>query len=227
MKKFLIGLLILIIFVTIVISGLILWANTTHQRLTLNPLRTTPLSTQTIPLDHDPQSLNFNLRTAVLVIKSGNRNQLQLTNIATHQFQIDRSPDTLDVQQTNATQPQIELGRSTVIILTMTHPHRLNRVTINQLNGTLKLMDLTTHHLNIHHHNGTTLARHLTVTTGGEITKDNGSTTLHQLSSDGLRVAVKTGQFKLNGTKQRNHFVRAGQHPLTLTSGSGQVRITQ
>jgi len=229
MKKILLTLLVLIIVLVLILGGLVLWTTSTNRRFTVNSLTTTPLTTKSVDLDTVPKNLTLTLRTAKLIIKPGQQNRLTLSNVATNQYVISTTNNQLDVKESNLSSHPFEIGHSPVLILNLTDAHVLRNLTIDQFNGTLKLNDLTTQHLKIHHHNGTTIAHHLTVTAGGTLVKDNGSTTLNQLSSDGLQVAFKTGQVHVNGKKaahNRHHYTQAGQHPLTITSGSGQVRIT-
>jgi len=229
MKKILLSLLLIIVVLALVLGGLVFWTTSTNRRFTVNSLTTTPLTTKSVDLDTVPQNLTLKLRTAKLIIKPGPQNRLTLSNVATNQYIISTTNNHLDVKESNLSSHPFEIGHAPVLTLTLANAHALRNLTIDQFNGTLKLNDLTTQHLKIHHHNGTTLAHRLTVTAGGTLVKDNGSTTLNQLSSDGLRVAFKTGQFHLNGKKaahNSHHYTHPGQHPLTITSGSGQVRVT-
>ncbi|AKP64312.1 DUF4097 family beta strand repeat-containing protein [Levilactobacillus koreensis] len=230
MKKFPLGLLLVIILLIVLGGGLIAWANTTHRRIDVTNFTAKSLATKTISLADNPRQLTFDLRTAVLVIQPGSTTTLTLDHVTADQFQIDYSNDSLTVNQKDAQQHHLEIGKSAVLTLTVAHPTTLKALTITQLNGTLKLNGLTVNRLAIDHTNGTTLANHLTVTGNGQLTKKNGATTLNDLTTDGLHVAVKTGQFKLNGAKKAGSgqsYHELGQHPLTISSGSGQVQITQ
>ncbi|MCI1553591.1 MAG: DUF4097 family beta strand repeat-containing protein [Levilactobacillus sp.] len=230
MKKMLITISIIILVLALVSGGLIAWANASHHRINVNRLTVRSLTDRQVTLTAAPKALNLRVQTAVVTIRSGAQNRLDLTNVAADQYHLDQQNDTLSLTETAADRHQLTLGRSAKIVLTLANADDLDAVTIHQLNGTLNLTDLTTHHLEIHHHNGTTQAHRLTVTGAGRLIKDNGSTTLTQLTSAGLNVAVKNGQAHLNGRRvatSNHNYTVAGQHPLTITSGSGQVKITQ
>lgn len=230
MKKFFLILILTLIVLALLIGGLVLWTTTSHRRLNVNTLTVQPLTNRQISLKETPRQLDLTLRTAVVIIQTGQHPGLQLTNVTADQYHLAQNNGTLKLTQAQAANHQFEIGKSATVTLTLPSDTNLSALTINQLNGTLKLNDLTTQQLMIHHHNGTTQANHLTVKGTGRLIKDNGSTTLTQLTSDGLKVAVKSGQAHLNGRRvaTSNHsYTVSGQHPLTITSGSGQVKITQ
>ena len=116
-----------------------------------------------------------------------------------------------------------EIGHSPVLILNLTDAHVLRNLTIDHPTARL-LNDLTTQHLKIHHHNGTTIAHHLTVTAVARWSRIM-AVPPNQLSSDGLQVPLRRS-VHVNGKSAHNshHYTQAGQ-PLTITSGFGQVRI--
>jgi len=229
MKKLLFSILITLIVLAVVLGGTVTWATTHHQRIDVNSLTITPLKTQQHQLTNRPQSINIAVRTAKVIIKRGRVNRLTLANVAPQQFAVTTKDNHLTLLQKSASDHHIELGKSAVITLTVAEPATFTNLTIRQLNGTLQLNDLTTQRLAIDHQNGTTNADHLTVTAGGQLRKRNGTTTLTHLKTAGLQVSVKTGQFKLNGQKRAGNNQQAclpGAHPLTISIGSGQVRIT-
>lgn len=230
MKKFFLILGLILIVLAVLIGGLVLWTTTSHRRLNVNTFKVQPLTNQRITLKETPRQLDLTLRTAVVIIQTGQHPGLQLTNVTADQYHIAQNNGTLKLTQPQAANHQFEIGKSATVTLTLPIDTQLDALTINQLNGTLKLNNLTTQQLLIHHHNGTTQADHLTVKGPGRLIKDNGSTTLTKLTSAGLKVAVKNGQAHLNGRRvaTSNHsYAVSGQHPLTITSGSGQVKITQ
>lgn len=59
------------------------------------------------------------------------------------------------------------------------------------------------------------------------LVKTNGRTTLKRLQTSGLVVTVKNGQFKRNGQRQKTPYHQVGQAPLVITSGSGQVAVSE
>lgn len=223
MKKLLWSLLILL-----VLFGLFaLWIIVSQRRLNVNTGNLGRLTQQTVTLQSTPQKIRLDIRTARLVIKPGNHCQLSTNNVINNQFKINNSDHQLTLTEAHAAQHQFEIGKTPVITLTV--PTKIQQLTVNQLNGTLILNDLTVDSLEINHHNGTTTANNLTLRDSGQLTKENGKTDLRNLTSDGLAVSVKTGQFKLNGTKRagsKQRYRQPGDHPLTITSGSGQVSVT-
>lgn len=227
MKKIIIPVLVILVAIALIGGALTAWAIGTHRRLNLNHFTTTPLSTQTQTLSQSPKRIRFDLRTAVVRIKPGRTNQLTLTNAGSNQYQTNQTGTSWSLTEKQANRHQFEIGQSPTITLTLTDPRAIQQLTINQLNGTLKLTNLTTHGLSIHHHNGTTLAQDLTLTGAGNLTKNNGQTTIQHLTSNGLAVTIRNGQFKLNGHSAGRHYHQSGHHPLHITSGSGQVSVTQ
>ncbi|WP_367295687.1 hypothetical protein [Levilactobacillus yonginensis] len=229
MKKLLLSILVMFIVLAIVLGGTIIWATTQHQRINVNSLTITPLKTQRRSLTNSPKNVNIAVHTAKVIIKRGQVNQLTLNHVTPNQFDVTIKGNQLTLLQNAANNHHVELGKSAIITLTVAEPAAFTDVTIHQFNGTLQLNDLTTQRLAIDHTNGTTNANHLTVTAGGHLRKQNGATTLTHLKTAGLQVSVKTGQFKLNGHKRAGNHQQAslpGTHPLTISSGSGQVQIT-
>lgn len=229
MKKILIALLILVAIVTVVIVGLIGWTANTNQRLNVNQFTMTKLETKNMNVAEKINSIDISVRTAAIQVRTGQKANLQLTNVGQKQCQIKQIDGQLSITENNFSKHQWEVGQSAKIILTLP-PKTLNHLQIEQLNGTLKLNDLTVKDLQLQHSNGTTIARKLTITGHGELDKHNGRTDLYQLTSDGLDVSVKSGQFKLNGIKKAGsgqRYRENGSHPLIIKSGSGQVRIVQ
>jgi len=227
MKKIIIAVLIVLVAIVFIGGGLTAWATGTHRRLNLNHFTATPLTTQTQILSQSPKRIRFDLRTAVIKIEPGRTNQLKLTNAGQNQYQVNQTGTSWSLTEKQANRHQLEIGQSPTITLTLADPQAIQQLTINQLNGTLNLNDLTTNNLAIHHHNGTTFAQNLTLTGAGEVTKDNGRTTIQHLTSNGLTVTIRTGQFKLNGQKTGRHYQQSGYQPLRITSGSGQVSVSQ
>ena len=229
MKKMLLSVLAIIILIIIVIAGLIGWTTSTNRRLNVSDFSLTKLTNKEINLADNPERINLSVRTAVVKIQSGKTNTLKLINVGSNQYHVNQNDGQLGISEHNADTHQIEIGHSPQIILTLTK-HNLQTLKVDQLNGTLKLNNLTVQDLQLHHHNGTTVVRGLTITGSGELTKDNGQTDFYQLTNSGLDVSIKSGQFKLNGIKKTgsgHSYHEAGNHPLTINSGSGQVRISQ
>lgn len=213
-----------ILFLLILLGVSTIWIILSQRRLNVSTGQFGRLTHQTKTFPTAPQTVQLDLRTARLEIRSGTHYQLSMDHVINHQFKITNHQQQLRITEAHATQHQIEIGKTPVITLTV--PQNLQRLTVNQLNGTLILNQLTVGTLAISHSNGTTTATDLTLIHGGQLTKKNGRTDLRQLTSDGLRVTVKTGQFKYNGTKRTNSYTQPGEAPLTITSGTGQVRVT-
>lgn len=217
----------LLLAIVIILGTLVLWLTTSNRRFNVSTGRLSQLTTQNRSFDTQPQTVHLVLRTAQLKIKSGNHYQLTARHVSSDQFKLTHSNGVLSITEANAKHHQLEIGKTPV--LTLTVPTKVEQLTVDQLNGTLALNDLTVGMLTLHHHNGTTKATNLTVTRGGELIKQNGRTDLRRLTSDGLSIAIKTGQFKLNGIKRASNqqtYTQAGNHPLTIKSGTGQVRVT-
>ena len=229
MKKVLLSVLTIVVLVIIVIAGLIGWTTATNKRLNVSNFSITSLTSKQLQLNNNPQKIILSVRTAVVKIQSGKTNQLKLNNVAKSQYHINQGNGQLTITEDNVGKHQMEIGHSPVIILTLTKDV-LKELSVDQLNGTLKLNQLTVKNLQLHHHNGATVVHRLTITGEGKLTKDNGQTDFYQLSSNGLEVSVRSGQFKLNGIKKTNSghsYHEAGNHPLIIKSGSGQVRVSQ
>lgn len=229
MKKMLLTLLTIIIAFSVITAGLIGWTKATNQRLNVNQFSSTKLVSKDINLTKNIDSIDMSVRTAVVQVKVGPKTNLQLDNVGKEQYQIKQIDGNLSIVEQNSMQHQWEIGASPKIILTIP-AKTLSRVQIEQLNGTLKLNDLTVKNLKLQHHNGTTIVRKLTITGHGELDKHNGQTDFYQLKSDGVTVSIKSGQFKLNGIKKASsgqRYRENGSHPLVINSGSGQVRIAQ
>ncbi|WP_338231127.1 DUF4097 family beta strand repeat-containing protein [Companilactobacillus muriivasis] len=229
MKKMLLSVLAIIILIIVIITGLIGWTTSTNRRLNASDFALTKLTSKEIKLDSNPERIDLSVRTAVVKIQLGKTNTLKLTNVGSNQYHVNQNDSRLGISEHSADTHQIEIGHSPQIILTLTK-RNLHALKIDQLNGTLKLNNLTVQDLQLHHHNGTTVVRGLTITGSGELTKDNGQTDFYQLTNSGLNVSIKSGQFKLNGIKKASSghsYHEFGNHPLTINSGSGQVRISQ
>lgn len=82
----------------------------------------------------------------------------------------------------------------------------LDMLEVQLLNGTLKLTDIQVSKLAVHHDNGTTLFQGVSVKAASQVTKQNGTTTMKNLTVPGLQVKVKTGGFTLNEEKQSNSY---------------------
>lgn len=224
MKKMFLTILSGIIIISLILGSIILWTNITNRRININTASINPLTSKGISLSN-PQRIDFSVRTAVVQIKSGTSSKLQFDNISNDQYHLTKHNNILKITENNALKHQLEIGKSPKITLTI--PQKaIDSLVIEQLNGTLKLNDLTIDHLKIHHHNGTTLSKNLTIKSTSKLIKDNGETTLTNLNVSGLVVNVKTGQFKLNGKKQIKNYRDSGHDPLTINSGSGQVSVT-
>lgn len=221
MKK----ILLLLLGLLIIIGILLFWVTNTNKRVNLNTATINSLTTKKISLNN-PHAVNFSIRTAIVEIKSGSSPQLKLTNISNNQYKIIQNQHSLTIAEKNANTHQIEIGKSPTITLILPQKD-LSSLKIDQLNGTLKLNNLIVNQFDVFHHNGTTLANNLTITKNGQFTKNNGSTTLNHLIVSGLAVDVKTGQFQLNGQKQKNHYRQNAGTGLTINSGSGQVKVNR
>lgn len=220
-----IGLIILIVAVIGVlgVGGL----RVSHRRLTLATGRLQPLKTQVVSLAGSPQRLTIRLRTARLTVRQGATNTVALKNVVANQVRVRQT-----AQGVTVTQPQVdrfrgEIGATAQVQVTLTAA-TLRKLAVYQVNGTLTLRDLTTDWLQVTHLNGTTRASRLTVKQGGTLTGTNGQVALDQLAVDGLAVTVRTGKIMLDGhrTAHQKHYRRAGQHPLTIQQGTGQVHLT-
>lgn len=206
------------------LGGLTWWAVSAQKRLNLNRGEVRTLTTTDVNL-RTPQRLQLTVRTAVVRIKTGSTPRLHLVNVSRGQYQVSQHAGNVRVVERGSHQHQLEIGRSPQLTVTVP-PKTLRALRIDQLNGTLKLTNLTVGQLTIRHHNGTTLANRLTLKAASRLVKDNGQTTLTGLTTPGLAVTVKTGQIKVDGHSQKTHYRQAGKAPLVLTSSSGQVTIT-
>lgn len=223
MKKILWVTLILLI----VLATSLFWIVASHRRLNVNTGQLGQLTHRTVTLRGTPQNISLRVRTARLNIQAGSHYQLLMNNVINNQFDINNNERDLSITEQNHTQHQLEIGKTPV--LTLIVPAKLHQLTIQQLNGTITLHNLTTDTLAVDHANGTTKIDQLTLKQSGQLTKQNGRTDITHLTSDGLHVTVKTGQFKLNGRKhtgQHPAYTQAGTHPLTINSGNGQVNVT-
>lgn len=224
MKKFF---LILAIIVLILIAGT-LGITASQRRLTINTGHLEHLTHQTIPLTEQPRQLQLAVRTARVTIRTGSTPAITLNQVAKAQYKVAATAEHLSITEPLNHQHQLAIGHTPTITITLP-TNQVDRLQINQFNGTLKLHGLTINTVQITHQNGTTTADHLTVRQGGALIKRNGTTTLTDLTTQGLQVAVKTGQAKLNGQRvASNHqsYHQAGQHPLMIRSGNGQVKLT-
>ena len=196
MKKFILLVLCIVIVIGLVLGGITFWAVKTKKRINLNTMAASSLTTKQVALT-TPKRIDISVRTAKIQIKTGVNTQLQLTNVSRDQYQVTKQAGVLRISEGNSQNHQLEIGKSPVITLTMPK-ETLNSLKINQLNGTLKLNDLVIDQLLVHHHNGTTLIKNLTLNDDSEIIKDNGETTINHLTVSGLKVNVKTGQVAIN-----------------------------
>ncbi|WP_057877707.1 DUF4097 family beta strand repeat-containing protein [Levilactobacillus paucivorans] len=224
MKKFF---LILTIIILVLIAGII-GITASQRRFTVTTGRLERLTNQTLPLTTQPRQLHLAVRTAQVTIRTGSTPAITLNQVAKSQYKVEATADRLSITEPLAHQHQLAIGHTPTITITLP-TDQVDRLQINQLNGTLKLHALTINTVQITHQNGTTTADHLTVRQGGSLIKRNGATTLTDLITQGLQVSVKTGQAKLNGQRvASNHqsYHQAGQHPLIIRSGNGQVKLT-
>lgn len=224
MKKIL---LIFIVLALVLIAGT-LGITASQRRLTVNTGRIDQLTHQTIPLTTQPHQLQLAVRTARVTIRTGASPTISLNQVAKSQYQIKATADHLSITEPLAHQHQLTIGHTPTIVITLP-TNQIDHLEVNQLNGTLNLHSLAINTAQITHQNGTTTANHLTLRRGGSLTKRNGATTLTDLTTHGLQVSVKNGQAKLNGRRvaSTHHTYRqAGQHPLQIRSGNGQVKLT-
>ena len=158
MKKMLLGVFAIIILIIVIITGLIGWTTSTNRRLNVSDFSLTKLTNKEINLDSNPERINLSVRTAVVKIQSGKTNTLKLINVGNNQYHVNQDDGQLGISEHNADTHQIEIGHSPQIILTLTK-RNLQSLKIDQLNGTLKLNNLTVRDLQLHHHNGTPVVR--------------------------------------------------------------------
>lgn len=211
-----------LLLITIIGIGFISWINNNHYQFTVNNFKLSKLEQRKVKLDA-LNSLTINVRTAKIKIKEAPTSSLTIDNFIPSQFNLEQKNGKLTINQNDFSNHQIELGRSPIITITVNHD--LNDINIDQLNGTLSFEQVTTNKLNVFHHNGTTTATNLKIRNSGHIIKKNGTTNLNNLAVKGLRVSVKTGNFKLNGTKQSKQFDDHHPNQLAVDSTTGQVSI--
>lgn len=225
MKRVLRVLLSGLIVIGLGLGGLTWWAVSAQKRLNVNTGTVKSLITRRITVQ-TPRQLQLTVRTAVVHIQAGSTPQLRLANVSRGQYRVTQRNSILRLTETAAGKHQLEIGRSPHITLTVPRA-TLKVVRVNQLNGTLNLTHLTIDHLEIHHQNGTTTGTALTLMGTSRLVKTNGRTTLKHLQTSGLVVTVRNGQFKRNGQRQKTPYRQAGQAPLVITSGSGQVAVSE
>lgn len=170
------------------------------------------------------KNLDVNIQNAKVEVRTGSRSQVEFKNVTKGQFKVSQQTGTVKIKQTNL---GTRLGKASEIIITV--PQKIDNLTISHVSGTLKLTGLTIEHLDINHKNGTTVISdsHLD---SGIINKKNGSTTLKQVEVPGLKVSVKTGNFKLNGvTKAHGNQTYDDEQAkqLIIKSNTGQVEVTK
>lgn len=214
--------------IILIVVAVVGWAMTTNKRVDVNSFSVTNLTNTSQTITNNTKEVKINARTAFIQIQSGDEPKVIFQNVGESQYQVTQKQGVLEISQAASHSHHLEIGRSAMIKVIVPR-ETLVDLTVAQLNGTLKLTDLSVKQLNINHHNGTTIAKRLTVLNGGAIEKDNGKTELNQLTTPGVRVAVKNGQFKLNGERKAGSgdtYSDDANHQLKINSKTGQVRVT-
>jgi len=222
MKRFLIIIVTLVIVITAIGVGLHSWSHSNNRRINISRLNVSVLGNKKLDMKH-VKDFNVKVRTAKVVFENAEKSSIVLKNIASKQYIINQDDDSVEIVEKNSDKHQIEIGESPIIIIKTNHD--LNNIKVNQLNGTLKFKNITVDKIDINHSNGTTLSDGLALIDGGTLTKKNGKTELDGLEDIGLKVALKNGNFKLNGVKKDNHYNDHKEDQLVIKSNNGQVIV--
>jgi len=184
----------------ILLGGVVFLLSMSNFRINFNELKIDKLADKKVHVDKSQlKRINLNVNSAKITIRQGKTAEVQLKSITSNQFKISKH-DGLNIKEKNSRKHQMRVGKDAEIIVTV--PNKVSILQVDQLNGTLSLMDLTVNELKITHNNGTTNANHLNILQSGIINKGNGSTNLKNVSYPGLKVEIGTGTFKLNGIKK-------------------------
>ncbi|WP_334351552.1 DUF4097 family beta strand repeat-containing protein [Companilactobacillus sp. HBUAS56257] len=228
MKKMFFIIMLIVIVSGVLVLGAFLWTNKTNKRINISTGSIHELKTETLKIS-DVKTIDLRLRSAIVKIENGTKNEIYLKDVAKNQFIVNNDNKILKVYEDDAQRHQIEIGKTPTIVLTVSNPY-LKDVIINQLNGTLKLKNLSIETLSIKHSNGGTFLRNLTINDSSQLIKKNGSTTLSKVKVPGITVSVDNGQFKLNGEKKATSggkYHQGGLSGLVIHSGSGQVILNE
>lgn len=216
----LISLITIVVLVGMIVGG-IFWINTTNQRFNFNTMSISKLTTKNINLN-ELDNIDLNIRTAKVIVEESNTNSITLKNVTPHDLTVD-SERNLKISQEKNNKHQLEIGKSAVIIIKSKQD--LNSIKVNQLNGEFKIRNLNVNNMEIDHTNGSTIIDNLKLNNGGVINKKNGKTELTDVNIPGLKVNVKTGAFKSNGTKKNNSYNDDHHEQLIINSNTGQVSV--
>ncbi|WP_057895815.1 DUF4097 family beta strand repeat-containing protein [Liquorilactobacillus oeni] len=229
MKTILIWLGFFIVILLLVGGGFALWAQKSARRIDVNSLKFEKLQTSSRSLSPQLQNIELKVRTARIFIEEGTKPKVDLENIPASQFKVTAAKQQLIITQKDYFSHRLELGKSATIRITLPAGKSLEELSVDQLNGLLKLNKITVQDLTIDHRNGTSLGQNLILKGSGEVKKRNGTTVFNNLAAPGLKVSIKTGTFKLNGQRKAASNQNYDDHQtkqLKIVSGTGQVRVT-
>lgn len=221
--------IIVVIVIVVGLVGISYGIISSNNRFDLNKLSMVKLTSRQVDLGQSIDHIKINVRTAKLTFTTGNRSKIEMTNVASGQYQVKQSGNQLVIEQDDHLSHHLEIGKSPIIKITIPKPE-IKEINISQLNGTLIFNQLTTEKLIVNHYNGTTIGNGLKITEQGVINKHNGTTKLTGAKFPGLKVSVKTGNFTLNGVKKASSMHTYNDHhadQLVINSGSGQVSISK
>ncbi|MFD1473027.1 hypothetical protein [Companilactobacillus mishanensis] len=222
MKKIILGVIIVVVVLTLAVVLI----SASGNRIDVNSFSVSKLENKTTQVSGDVKAVNLKVRTASVNIKKGTQNKIEFQNIVPDQFEVQVKSGKLNLIQHDYAKHHLEVGKSAAITIVLKNSTDIKKLQVDQLNGTLKLNNLTTDNLLINHVNGTTLSNDLNVRDSGKLVKKNGKTSFTKFSSPGLKASVKTGTFKLNGTKKSNDYNDNKDAQFVINSGSGQVSVT-
>jgi uncharacterized protein (UPF0333 family) len=175
--------------------------------------------------DANITTINWDIRTAFLTIEPGPQFDVKIDNTAVDQFNLTRSGHKLVLQQQEPLQQLVDIPQSPSVTITV--PKAVH-IEATQLNGTLKIHDVTLSSIDLNHLNGTTIITNTKIS-DGIITKKNGATRLDDVTIPGLRVAIKTGRLNLNGTAYVGAdlpYDDGNDTQLDIQCTNGQVTVT-
>lgn len=227
MKKMLKWILLVVIVLSVLIGGAAWGITASGHRVNVNQMSVAKLEDKTVKLSPGLNELSIKVRTAVVQIKQGSALSLKTENAVTGEYEIHQTGEKLTLTQSHANDHQLEFGRSATITITV--PKKLANIHVEQLNGTLRMENVTVGTLMINHLNGTTLMDSVTIVHDGTLTKKNGTTDLKQMTLPGLKMELTNGQGKLNGKKVAGNakvYSDNQADQLVIKSGNGQVSVT-
>lgn len=222
MKKIVFGFIIMVALIIMVVVSI----NALGVRMDLNKMTFGKLENQSVSIKEPVKDLKLDLGSAKIKIKKSHENSIHIKNQTKVQYEISQNNNSLVIKESDRKTHHILIGKTPEITIGLTSTD-FDNFNIRQENGTLSLIDISAKQFDLKHQNGTTEASDLNLPNGGKFVKQNGASTINQLTTPALSVQIKTGKLTLDGKNKGNKFDDHRTPELNISNQTGQVKITR